>query len=256
MVRVIFEDPSFLVLDKPPFLVTTSSETNKGPSLEDILKTDYHIDVERGGIVHRLDKNTSGILVVAKTREALENLQAQFKGRAVKKEYLALVHGRVERAGKVEVAIMRNPSNREKFIAVGSQATLGVAREAVTEYEPLKKFKIQNSKFKIVFEEFNKIQMRKLLTTHYSLFTLLKCHPLTGRTHQIRVHLKYINHPVAGDDKYGGRRITRLDRRFCPRQFLHAAKLEFNHPETGERLKFESPLPEDLKKVLGFLEEV
>ncbi len=259
MVRVVFEDSSLLVLDKPPGLVVTSSETQSEPSLQDILAKEYKISAERSGIVHRLDKDTSGLLVVAKDDDTLVKLQAQFKSREVKKEYLALVHGLVEEAGKVEASIARNPGDREKFVVMEGEG----AREAVTEYEPIKNFQFSKSdssqaplifNFQKIFEGFNKIQMRKLEKSGYGKFTLLKCHPLTGRTHQIRVHLKYLGFPIVGDSKYGGRKTVRLDHRWCPRQFLHAARLEFIHPKTGEKMSFESPLPEDLKTVLETLE--
>ncbi len=232
--------------------MVTNSESQTEPTLEDYLKNDLKINVERGGIVHRLDKDTSGLLVVAKTAESLLNLQSQFKNRTVSKEYLALVHGRVEKAGKVAGAILRNPGNREKFI-VASQDEVWEAKEATTEYEPIQ-FMVMSSEFmERIFTGFNKIQMRKLRTMNYEQFTLLKCHPLTGRTHQIRVHLKYLGFPIVGDEKYGGRKIVRLDHRWCKRQFLHAAHLEFNHPDTGMRMKFDSKLPEDLEGALKLL---
>lgn len=256
MLEVVFSDDSLMVLEKPAGLVVTSSETQSSQTLEDILKEEFSINLDRGGIVHRLDKDTSGLILVAKTAEAMEKLQAQFKSREVKKEYLALVHGWVEEAGRVEGAIMRNLCDREKFIVVASQASPGVAREAVTEYEPIEKFKIESEKLKAIFEGFNNIQMRKLERSRYGQFTLLRCYPLTGRTHQIRVHLKYAGFPIVGDEKYGGRKTVRLDHRWCKRQFLHAAKLSFTHPQSGERIELESALPEDLKQAIETLEKV
>ncbi|MDO8619433.1 MAG: hypothetical protein Q7R49_05855, partial [Candidatus Daviesbacteria bacterium] len=105
----------------------------------------------------------------------------------------------------------------------------------------------------LIFNDFNKIQMRKLERQKYGEFTLLVCKPKTGRTHQIRVHLKYIGYPVVSDEKYGGRKTYRLDKRWCPRIFLHAAKIGFNHPKSGKWMELESPLPEDLKKALNQL---
>ena len=247
--KVIFEDDSLLVIDKPAGLVVDKSETQKGETLEDWLtqKYDslvYHTKLDRMGIVHRLDKDTSGVIVVAKTRQSLENLQNQFKERKTKKEYLALVHGLVEKGGIVEGGIERNPLKREKFM-VGEGG-----KEAVTEYSPEGKFQIPNNKFQIIFNDFNKIQMRKLERMKYNEFSLLSCHPLTGRTHQIRVHLKYIGHPIVCDEKYVGRKMYRLDRRWCPRMFLHAKSLGFYHPGSKEWVEFESELPEDLREVL------
>ena len=161
---------------------------------------------------------------------------------------MALVHGEVSESGKVEGAIGRNPGNREKF------TVLPGAREAETEYEPLERLQVSGDRLQEIFAAFNKIQMRKLSTVHYNLFTLLKCFPKTGRTHQIRVHLKHIGYPIVSDDKYVGRRMKRLDQRWCPRMFLHAAKIGFKHPVTGKWMEIESKLPEDLRKALSNLE--
>ena len=130
-IPVIFEDEDLLVVNKPPGLVVDPADTVTEETLADILQKDFHIPLLRGGIVHRLDKDTSGILLVAKTQEVLENLQAQFKNRTVQKQYLALVHGQIEKGGKVEGSIGRNPKNREKFGVVLE------GKEAVTEYEPI-----------------------------------------------------------------------------------------------------------------------
>ncbi|MFH0937617.1 MAG: RluA family pseudouridine synthase [Candidatus Daviesbacteria bacterium] len=255
MLKAVFSDDYLMVIEKPAGLVVTSSQTTNEKTLEDILKEDFNLSLERSGIVHRLDKDTSGLLLVAKKLEVMQKLQAQFKGRGVKKEYLTLCHGFIEKPGKIEAFIARNPVNREKFIVQPCKDQPCEAREAVTEYEPKKLLVISSQFMEQIFEGFSKIQFRKLRTMNYEQFTLLRCFPLTGRTHQIRVHLKYINHPVVGDEKYAGRKVARLDKRWCPRQFLHAAKLEFTHPATGERLSFESKLPEDLEKALGMLEK-
>lgn len=245
--NVLFEDEDILVIDKPAGLVVDDSETQQDGTLQSWLAENYPANLDREGIVHRLDKDTSGLLLVAKTPQALENLQNQFKERKVKKEYLALVHGLVEKRGKVEGDIGRNPKNREKF-TVSSEG-----KEAVTEYEPLEKFKVESAKLKVWFPDFNKIQMRKLERMDYGNFTLVRCFPLTGRTHQIRVHLKYIGYPIVSDEKYAGRKMVRLDHRWCPRQFLHAAKIGFYHPRIGSWMEIESGLPDDLKKALNYL---
>jgi len=244
MIKVIYEDSDLLVIDKPPGIVVDPADSVKEKTLADILQDQFKIKLLRGGIVHRLDKDTSGILLVGKTPAALEKLQAQFKERKVKKEYVALVHGVVEESGKVEASIGRNPGNREKFIV------LEEGKEAVTEYVPQKNFQFSILNFQSIFNELNKIQMRKLERMKYNQFTLLQCKPKTGRTHQIRVHLKYIGHPVVADEKYVGRKIYRLDKRWCPRMFLHAKKIGFKHPVSGEWMEMESDLPEDLNLVL------
>lgn len=250
-ISIIFQDDYLLVLEKPPFLVVDKSRTQQENTLENWLGSRQlsavSSQLERQGIVHRLDKDTSGLILVAKTPKVLENLQKQFQDRVVKKEYLALVHGTISDAGRIEGAIGRNQGNREKFSVVLE------GKEAVTEYEPIKRLMINDLRLKNIFNDLNKIQMRKLERMHYNQFTLTKCHPQTGRTHQIRVHLKHIGHPIVADEKYAGRKIYRLDKRWCPRQFLHASRIEFRHPETNKWMEFESKLPEDLDKSFSLL---
>lgn len=263
LVRKIYEDDDLLVLDKPAGLVVDLAETVKGETLIDWLRSYYDTSMypsedipERMGLVHRLDKDTSGIILVAKTKEALKNLQKQFKERQVKKEYLALVHGLVLEGGRVKGEVGRNPKNREKFTVLlgGSPRSAGGAgKEAETEYEPIQRLQFTDDRLQEIFAGFNKIQFRKLSTVHYNLYTLLRCKPRTGRTHQIRVHLKYIGHPIVSDDKYGGRKTVRLDKRWCPRMFLHAARIGFKHPVSGEWMELESELPEDLSRTLAYL---
>ena len=245
--KVIFQDENLLVIDKPAYVVVDKSDTQREDTLEDILKNEFGIKLDRGGIVHRLDKDTSGVILIAKTQKTLDALQAQFKERKTKKEYLALVHGIVSEPGRVEGNIGRNPEKREKF------TVLEEGKEAVTEYEPISNFQFPISNFQSIFNDLNKNQMGKLMRMNYNQFTLLKCRPLTGRTHQIRVHLKYIGHPIVSDEKYVGRKMYRLDKRWCPRQFLHAKKLGFFHPVSGVWMEVESELPEDLNGVLKLL---
>lgn len=250
MFKTIYEDDDILVLDKPAGLVVDKSETQQGQTLEELLSKKYQGLPQRSGIVHRLDKDTSGLLVVAKTQAALDNLQAQFKQRKTKKEYLALVHGDVREGGIVEGSIGRNPRNREKFTVLVEEG-----KEAVTEYEPVGNFKFEIFNFKSIFNDLNNIQMRKLERMKYNEFTLIRCMPKTGRTHQIRVHLKYINHPIVSDEKYGGRKMYRLDKRWCSRMFLHAKKIGFFHPSIGKWMELESELSDDLRQTLSFLTE-
>lgn len=245
--KIVYQDDDLLVVDKPPGLVVDPAESVKEETLADILQRDFNIKLFRGGIVHRLDKDTSGLILIAKTQAVLENLQSQFKERIIKKEYIALSHGSITKSGKVEGSIGRNPFNREKF------AVFLEGKAAVTEYEPVENFQFSIPNLQIIFSDFNKIQMRKLEKQKYGDFTLVRCKPKTGRTHQIRVHLKYINHPIVSDEKYAGRKTYRLDKRWCPRMFLHAAKIGFRHPASGGWMELESPLPEDLKKSLDYL---
>ncbi|MDP2585459.1 MAG: RluA family pseudouridine synthase [Candidatus Levybacteria bacterium] len=180
--------------------------------------------VARSGIVHRLDKETSGIILVAKTLEAFINLQAQFKERKVQKTYLALAHGKIEPAeGEINVSVGRLPWNRKRFGVVAE------GRESVTHYRVISNY--------------------QLPATNESL-TLVELSPKTGRTHQIRVHLQYIKHPIFADPLYAGRKTSRNDRKLLSRVFLHASKISFSHPETGKVLAFESSIPQGLTSFL------
>ena len=251
MIKTIFQDQSILVIEKVPGLITIS-DSSTVETLASLIERDFGIKPSVS-IVHRLDKDTSGVMVIAKTVSAHDNLQNQFKDRQVKKEYLALVHGTVEKGGIIDVNITRNPADSTKFITVSSGVFDNEGRVAATEYEPVERLQFTGDRLQEIFSDLRKTELQKLSTNHYNLYTLLKCHPLTGRTHQIRVHLKYINHPIVSDADYAGRRTYRLDTRWCPRQFLHAAKLGFYHPESGEWTEFDSPLPDDLKKALNKL---
>ncbi len=231
MLNVVFEDSSILVLSKPSGQIINRAQTTKGKTtLQDELEKRFGIKKSeegiggRAGIVHRLDKETSGIILVAKTQSAFEALQSQFKEREVRKEYLALVHGKPPKSGSIEAAIDRNPKNRMRFAVVPG------GRKSMTEYEVLQYFGHGGE-----------------------LFSLLKVKPITGRTHQIRVHLKHIGHPVVSDRLYLSRKQFRLDLKFCPRLFLHALTLSFVHPESGARMRFETELPPDLKETIESL---
>lgn len=252
--QILYEDSQLLVVNKPAGLIVDPSITNSEITLADILKKDYGITLDRGGVVHRLDKDTSGIILVAKTQHALEALQSQFKNREVKKTYLALVHGFMEKEEEVEGIIARNPRAREKFIVI-DQDNLAEGKTAQTNFKPQSHYRMTDQKIQEIFSDYSKIQLRKLYAMRYPLFTLLECHPLTGRTHQIRVHLKHIGSPIVGDEKYGGRKTVRLDHRWCQRQFLHAQNIKFAHPQSGEQIEFSASLSEDLNKSLSFLEK-
>ncbi len=247
-IPVLYQDDQLMVINKPPGLVVDSSETQKTGTLQEILETDFKINLDRGGIVHRLDKDTSGLIIIAKTQSALETLQLQFKERMVKKEYLALVHGVMDKEIVVSGAVGRNPRNRERFIV------LEEGKEAETKFIPEKNYQLSIINDQGIFNDhLNKNQKRRMERSEYGKFTLVRCFPLTGRTHQIRVHLKYAGFPLVGDEKYAGRKTARLDKRWCPRQFLHAARIQFYHPMTGKRMELVSQLPEDLQSVLDQL---
>ncbi len=247
MLKVIFEDEYLMVIDKPPGLVVDLSETQRAGTLEDILRDEYHITAHRSGIVHRLDKDTSGLLVVAKSEQLLEKLQEQFKNRSVKKEYIALVHGEVKGGGTVLGTVGRNPSKTHKFMVKDD------GKEAETEYQPIDHLKMSVEGYNKAFGELSKAEKHKMKQLNYDQLTLVRCFPKTGRTHQIRVHMQHIHHPIVGDKTYAGRNYLKFDPLWANRQFLHAAKLSFIHPVTNEPLEFEVDLPDDLKNICNLL---
>jgi len=263
--RIIFEDQDLLVLEKPSGMIVNRSDTTKGEkTVQEWVETKFKIQnskfkidkeldfYKRAGIVHRLDKETSGILLVAKNPESFINLQAQFKERKVQKTYIALTHGKIEpEIGEINVSVGRLPWNRKRF------GVLSEGREAVTKYKVLsiKYYKRHSGKPKAHPESPMAIRDagQASMTGKEESLSLLELYPETGRTHQIRVHLQYIHHPIFSDPLYAGRKTSRNDRKLLPRVFLHAAKISFNHPTSGELLSFESPLPDDLNKFLIFL---
>lgn len=228
--KLIFEDESFFVFDKPSGWISDSAITTNGqPVIQEWVSKNFKYETNdfehRNGIVHRLDKETSGILLVAKTGESFEELQRQFKERLVHKTYLALVHGRLENnEGTIDEAVGRLPWRRDRF------GVLAGGREAVTDYKTLSVHKNPENNEDL---------------------TLLELKPKTGRTHQIRIHLKHLGHPIVADEFYAGRKTARKDRRWCKRLFLHAGGISFLHPKSKEIVKFNSPLPEDLADILN-----
>lgn len=236
-IKVVFEDEYLLVIDKPAGVVVNRADTTGNmTTVQDWVDSRYKTPdsgqnnkeefLSRSGIVHRLDKDTSGLLVVAKIPEAFERLKDQFKNRTVEKKYLALVHGWVKpESGAIRAPIARSPFNPKHF------GIFPGGREAETDYRVL--------------------ENRKAGNQEYSLLELI---PHTGRTHQIRVHLKYINHPIVSDPIYGGRKNLQADLKFCPRLFLHATFLKFEHPVTNIELEFVLPLPSDLQRALDQLQ--
>lgn len=254
---VVFEDREILVLDKKAGVVVNKSATIDEFTLQDDLFGYFRLGRgslgigERAGIVHRLDRETSGLLVVAKTEKAFENLQDQFKQRGVKKTYKALVHRFVKQdAGSIDAQIVR----------VGSFGKFGIAgkrqegKEANTDFAVEKRLRFGDEKFEQMISKLVLAKPRiNYLKEHAMEYTYLFAFPKTGRTHQIRVHLKSIGHPVVCDLIYDPRKLLKFDLVWCPRIFLHAAKLEFDHPKTKKRVEFKSELPNDLKEALACL---
>lgn len=228
---IIYQDADLIVIDKPAGMVVHPAAGHASGTLVNALLHHVH-DLsgiggeKRPGIVHRLDRGTSGLMVVAKHDAAHEELARQFREREVEKEYIALVWGEVVAGRRIDAPIGRDTSNRKKMSARARRS-----REAVTRI----------------------VRTERL----HPLLTLARIAIHTGRTHQIRVHLSAIGHPIVGDALYGGvhrrvsgeiKAITHLQR-----PFLHAGKLAFHHPADGRRMEFECPIPEDLQRVLDDL---
>jgi 23S rRNA pseudouridine1911/1915/1917 synthase len=221
---IVYEDDALLVINKPVGMVVHPGSGNwEGTLLNALLHHAPQLEgVPRAGIVHRLDKDTSGLMVVAKTLTAQTALVRQLEARSVQREYLALVHGELARAGKVEAPIGRHPSQRVKMAVVES------GKPAVTHYR---------------------------IEERFPSCTLLRCRLETGRTHQIRVHMARIGHPLVGDRVYlkGPQKCVPQLRALLsgfPRQALHATRLELEHPVSGARMEWHAPLPHDMQQLL------
>ena len=249
---VLYEDADLVVVNKPagmmvhPGAGATESDRNRGTLVNALLHRYHQLSGVGGdtrpGIVHRLDKETSGIILVARNNVAHRNLARQFSGRAVKKRYIALVHGwPAKQRGTINAPISRDTIRRTRMTTRGSGG-----RTAVTHY-----------------------QVRERLETPYGKLALLDVHIETGRTHQIRVHMASIGHPVVGDTLYGAPAVLRLapalhgtqrkkqtatQELTLARNFLHAAAIEFAHPRTGKFLSFQASLPRELSSFLERLD--
>lgn len=238
-VDVVYEDDQLLVVNKPAGMVVHPGHGNYSGTLINALI--YHFDnlpnnsSERPGLVHRIDKDTSGLLVVAKTEMAMNHLSLQFAEKTSEREYVALVWGNVEADdGTIEGNIGRHPKNRlQNTVFFDDDADKG--KPAITHYKVLERL---------------------------GYVTLVSCRLETGRTHQIRVHMKHIGHTLFNDERYGGEKIlkgttfTKYKQfvencfKILPRQALHARTLGFEHPKTGEFLKFEADIPEDMQQCI------
>jgi 23S rRNA pseudouridine1911/1915/1917 synthase len=226
---IVYEDDDLIVVDKPAGMPVHPGPGHSGHTLVNALLA--HCPdlpgiggVQRPGIVHRLDKDTSGLIVAAKTERAHHGLTRQLAERRMHKSYLALVEGKLEPAeALIDAPIGRDPNNRRRMMVNGA-----AAREAKTSYRVREVLSVRP----------------ELVEGRVSRLTYLEASPITGRTHQIRVHLASLGHPVVGDSVYG--RPTKL----VTRQFLHAWRLAFTHPVEGRELSFEAPLAEELDGVL------
>ncbi len=216
--KIVFEDQDIMVIDKQPDLVVHPTLDHPTGTLVNAVIShlgSFEDESFRPGIVHRLDKDTSGLIVVAKNQDSLDSLKKQFKSRVVEKHYMALVVGVVPKEkGTIVGSIDRHPKFKQKFVVSPD------GKEATTEYRVVKRF---------------------------PKYTLLELTPLTGRTHQLRVHLSFLGYPIVGDKLYKGKMLL-------GRQFLHASQLSFDHPRTGNKMNFNSLLPEDLQNLLDKLD--
>lgn len=232
MPQIIFEDNDLLVIDKPAGWVVNDADSSRAlTTVQKWLTNNFDYPLaksweNRSGIVHRLDKDTSGVLVIAKNSKAFSFLQGEFKARRVEKQYLALVHGKVKEGGEINQPLARNPGNRRKF------GVFPGGRASVTRYEVLE-----------VFEK------------NGQSFSLIACFPKTGRTHQIRVHLRYVNHSLVGDKVYAERKTIKKDLLLTSRIFLHAEQISFTHPSSNKKVTFKALLPTDLREVVEKLKK-
>lgn len=220
---VIYEDDAIIVINKPAGLVVHPASGNwSGTVLNGLLHHDPSLaGVPRAGIVHRLDKDTSGLMVVARTLVAQTHLVRQLQARTVSREYAALAHGNVACDGSVDAPIGRHPSQRTRMAVIPS------GREAVTHY---------------------------FVDRHYVDSTLLTCRLETGRTHQIRVHMAYLGHPLVGDPVYGKRRCANETLQAFPRQALHARRLGLIHPASEQPMSWSAEVPDDFAGLLRVLD--
>ncbi len=232
-IKILYQDTDLLVIDKPAGVITNRADTVKEETIQDWVEKNLEFKIKnselketdfykRSGIVHRLDKETSGCLIIAKTPDSFHKLQEAFKNHQVEKEYIALIKGKlVPQEGEIKAPIGRLPWNRQRFGVVPG------GKEAQTKY--------------LVKKYYNDSQEN---------FTLVQLKPTTGRTHQLRVHLKYIGFPIVGDYLYAGRKKQKQDRKWCKRVFLHATSIAFPHPQTNKILTIVSPLTHELNQVI------
>lgn len=239
-IDIVWENRHLLVIDKPSGIVVNRAKTVSGETIQDWAEKRWKVEsgklkVKKGsefyrrlGIVHRLDKETSGLLIIAKTEGAFIDLQTQFKKRKVKKEYRALVHGKVvSKRGKIKAPVSRLSWNRERFgVTVGGKSA--------------------TTAFKVIY----------YLSYKGANYTYLMVFPKTGRTHQIRVHFKYLGFPVVSDKFYVGRKRLRGDKKICPRMFLHASGVKFQHPINKKEISVTSRLPRDLRAVISKMKRI
>lgn len=267
--EIIFENEHLLVLDKPTGIVVNRAESTADLTIQDLLADYFKLKVgelgigDRAGIVHRLDRETSGILLVAKTQKAFDYVQKLFADRKIQKEYVVLVHGNIEENELVVKNNLIRISGSGKFAVEKNRQTGG--KESETRFEVMDRYEYPIASFEKITEELEstlskgRINYLKKLARNYILF---RAFPKTGRTHQIRVHLKDYSMPVVSDLLYAPNKLIKFDLIWCPRLFLHARRIEFEMLDFATRsLKlhkfvFESKLPYDLSESLKKLKKL
>ncbi len=275
-IEILYQDQDIVVIQKPAGVVANDAQTVKGQTIqgwfrrwlkqnrdqirqnwEKLVPADFddqygtpeEIFDRRDGLAHRLDRDTSGVLLLATNPASLVHLLAQFKQRHIQKKYRCLVHGspKVDSA-EIDAPIARSKVDRHQFwVDIDGKS-------AKTFFKVVKKYK--GFDWERLRDELNEFETHKLdanLDSYQHGFSLVECFPKTGRTHQIRVHMRHIGHPLVTDQLYGGQTRSRLDSYWCPRQFLHAYWIKFTHPSQEKNVHIKAPLAPDLLDTLGLL---
>jgi len=234
---IIFKDDNVVIVNKPAGMIVNNADSSSSAyTLQDFILQSDLLSIEnpesefakRGGIVHRLDKETSGVLIVARNESSFVFIQNQFKEKKVHKVYQALVHGKLVEEGEINVPIGRLPWNRMRF------GVIPQGRESYTKFKVLKHLQLKKGK---------KIEN----------LSLVEVYPQTGRTHQIRVHMQYAGHPLFSDSLYGGRKQIVQDKKYLVRHFLHASRIEFISPTSRKSVHFVAAMPSELVDFLSLL---
>lgn len=244
-IKILYEDSNILAIDKPSGILVHPDQTSEAETILDLFQKKY----KKVEVVHRLDRDTSGVMLLAKNNKAHEFLKKQFQDREIKKIYVTIVDGWIKNDhGIINKPIGRSPKDFRRHLA--GRGARGELREAITEYSVQKRFELKPEKISSGSSHFgsgrNRSHTDKKSFQVSARFSLLEVRPKTGRTHQIRVHMKYLNHPVACDPLYNPEGL-------CPkgisRLALHAKSIEFKNLK-GETIKVESPLPKEFKKIV------
>jgi len=280
-IEILYQDQDIVVINKPAGLIVNEADTVVGDTIQSWFKTNFLAKTDltndqhwrslvpadfdatfgqpedvfelRQGLVHRLDKQTSGVLLLALNPGALVNLLYQFKQHLTEKKYLCLAHGKFTVAkDRIILPMGRSKQNPTKF-AIRQDGRLAITDYQVKSFYP----SLNLEKMSLLFNQDEEMSLAdfKKKSKNYQGFSLLECWPKTGRTHQIRVHLSAIQHPLVGDRTYVGKKRSKLDPMWCPRHFLHAEQLKFTHPRTQAPMDISAHLSPDLTKVLTYLQE-